>query len=59
MDGITDSMEFEQTLGNGEEQGSLRCYCPWGRKELDTKERLANKGTFRESFQKDLIKQME
>ena len=59
MDGITDSMEFEQTLGNGEEQGSLRCYSPWGRKELDTKERLANKGTFRESFQKDLIKQME
>ena len=27
--------EFEQTLGNGERQGSLVCYSPWGRKELD------------------------
>ena len=21
--------EFEQTLGNGERQGGLLCYCPW------------------------------
>ena len=28
--------EFEQTLGNGEEQRSLVCCSPWGRKELDT-----------------------
>ena len=27
--------EFEQALGNGEGQGSLACYSPWGRKELD------------------------
>ena len=27
--------EFEQTLGDGEEQGSLLCCSPWGRKELD------------------------
>ena len=27
--------EFEQTLGDGEGQGSLACYSPWGRKELD------------------------
>ena len=27
--------EFEQTLGDGEGQGSLECYCPWGHKELD------------------------
>ena len=30
--------EFEQTLGNGEGQGSLVCCSPWGRKELDTTE---------------------
>ena len=30
--------EFEQTLGNGEGQGSLACYSPWGCKESDTTE---------------------
>ena len=36
LDGITDSMSlsFEQTLGGG--QGSLACWSPWGRKQLDT-----------------------
>ena len=28
--------ESEQTLGDSEGQGSLACYSPWGRKELDT-----------------------
>ena len=28
--------EFEQTLGNGEGQGSLVCYSPWDHKESDT-----------------------
>ena len=28
--------EFEQTLGDGEGQGSLVCCSPWGRKESDT-----------------------
>ena len=28
--------EFEQTLGDGEGQGSLVCYSSWDRKELDT-----------------------
>ena len=28
--------EFEQTLGDGEGQGTLVCYSPCGRKELDT-----------------------
>ena len=28
--------EFEQTPGDSEGQGSLECYSPWGRKELDT-----------------------
>ena len=30
--------EFEQTLGDSEEQGSLVCRSPWGRKELDATE---------------------
>ena len=31
-------LEFEQAPGNGEGQGSLVCYSPWGRKESDTTE---------------------
>ena len=27
--------EFEQALGNGEEQRSLACFSPWGHKESD------------------------
>ena len=34
--------EFEQTLGDGEGQGSLVCCSPWGRKELDMTEGLNN-----------------
>ena len=34
--------EFEQALGDGEEQRSLACCSPWGHKELDTTERLNN-----------------
>ena len=34
--------EFEQTPGDGEGQGSLTCYSPWGHKELDTTELLNN-----------------
>ena len=30
--------EFEQTLGEGEGQGSLACCSPWSRKELDMTE---------------------
>ena len=33
---------FEQTPGDGEGQGSLACYCPWGRKESDMTEWLNN-----------------
>ena len=39
LDGITDSREgheFEQALGDGEGEGSLACYSPWGCKESDT-----------------------
>ena len=28
--------EFDQIPGGSEEQGSLACCSPWGRKELDT-----------------------
>ena len=35
-----DGHEFEQALGVGEEQGSLTCWGPRGRKESDTTERL-------------------
>ena len=34
--------EFEQTLGDGEGQGTLACYSPCGLKELDTVEPLNN-----------------
>ena len=42
LDGITDpnGHEFEQTLGDGEGQGSRVCCSPWGRKDLDTMEQL-------------------
>ena len=35
--------ESEQTLGDGEGQGSVACCNPWGRKESDTTERLNNR----------------
>ena len=35
-----DGREFGWTLGVGDGQGGLACYGPWGRKELDTTERL-------------------
>ena len=42
---ITDSMdiEFEQTRGDSEGQGSLTCCSPWGHKESDMTEQLNNK----------------
>ena len=42
LDGITNSMdvEFESTPGVGDGQGGLACCNSWGRKELDTTERL-------------------
>ena len=35
-----DERESEWTLGDGDEQGGLVCCDSWGRKELDTTERL-------------------
>ena len=34
--------EFEQNLGDSEEQGSLACCSPWGYKKLDMTQRLNN-----------------
>ena len=34
--------EFELSLGDGEEQGSLACCSPWGCKESDPTERLTD-----------------
>ena len=34
--------ELGQTLGDGEGQGSLACYSPWGHKQSDTTCRLNN-----------------
>ena len=34
--------EFEQTLGDGEGQGSLACCSPWGHKKSDTNDQLNN-----------------
>ena len=39
---LVDRHELEQTLGDGDGQGSLVCCSPWGRKESDTTERLNN-----------------
>ena len=35
-----DGHESEQALGGGDEQESLGCCSPWGRKESDTTEQL-------------------
>ena len=37
-----DGHEFEQTPGDGEEQGDLACCCPRGHKESDMTEQLNN-----------------
>ena len=39
LDGITDSMD-RATAGDGEGQGGLECYSPWGCKESDMTEQL-------------------
>ena len=40
LDGISglNGHEFEQAPGDGDGQGSLTCYSPWGCKELDMTE---------------------
>ena len=41
--------KFEQVPGDGEWQGSLACYSPWGHKESETTEQLNNNHTHRAS----------
>ena len=36
-----DGHESEQAPGDGDGHGGLECCSPWGRKELDTTERLS------------------
>ena len=38
--------ELEQTLGDGEREGSLACYSSWDRKESDTTGRLNNNNIY-------------
>ena len=46
--------EFEQALGDGEGQGSLACWSPWGLKESDKMQRL-NSNTANELLLMSLI----
>ena len=43
MASLTQWHEFDQTLGDGEGQGSLASCSPWGHKGSDTTEQLNNK----------------
>ena len=45
LDGITNGHDFEQAPGDGEGQGTLECFSPWGHKELDNKEGRALKSS--------------
>ena len=47
--------EFEQALGVGDGQGSLVCCGPWGRKDLDTIERL----NWTDKFLSDLLVELK
>ena len=41
-----DGHESEQTLGDGEGQGSLVCFSPWSLKESDMTEQLNNNKSY-------------
>ena len=45
MVGWLDGHEFEQALGVGDEQESLMCCSPWGRKDSNMTERLNDKNS--------------
>ena len=46
MASLTQGHDFEQVLVDGEGQGSLACYSPWGHKELNTTKQLNNNNSF-------------
>ena len=43
--------EFEQTLGDNEDQGSLACFSPWGRQESYMTQQMNNKQLVTEKFE--------
>ena len=45
--------KLEPTLGDGEGQGSLVCFSPWGHNQLDMTEQLNN------NIKENTIKQLE
>ena len=47
--------EFEQTLGDGEGQGSLACCSPWGCRESDLTQQLNNDNVIVDSKQTILV----
>ena len=50
--------EFEQALGDGEEQGSLACCSLWGHKEPDTTEQLNNNNNKTSTYTKESLKKI-
>ena len=53
-----DGHKFEQALGDGEGQGSLACYSPWGLKESDMTEQLNNNTIYWASLVAQLAKNL-
>ena len=51
--------EFEQTLGDGEGQGSLACCSPWGHRESDTAERLNNSRNFKKYYLAHMVMRLK
>ena len=49
--------EFEQTPGDGEEQGSLACCISWDHKESDTTQQLNNRQLIHFAVQHKLMLQ--
>ena len=47
--------DFEEAPGVGDGQGSLACYIPWDRKDLDTTEQL----NLQKIFEKNIAKTTE
>ena len=53
---VDNEREFEQTLGDSEQLGSLVCYTPRGRKELDTTKQLNNNRVLKKGNQEKVIR---
>ena len=55
---MANGLEFEQTLGDSEEQESLVCCSPWGYKESDMTKRLNTNKTTGDTNLDQLVKVM-